>query len=47
MFAKAFFAKVYFTGYYFTPVDDGSAPSVTVIHSIGRLINMGTLLGRR
>lgn len=48
MFAGGFFAKSFFPGTYFAPSDGGSFPEIEdSIHSIGRLVNMGTMMGRR
>ncbi len=47
MFAGVYFTKSYFTDDYFPDSNLGVVgDSVTVVHSIGRLINPGTLLGR-
>jgi hypothetical protein len=45
MFPKNYFAIVYFAPRYFPPID-GAMFVPAEIHSIGKLVNMGTVLGR-
>jgi hypothetical protein len=48
MFPAGFFAKSFFAGTYWAPADGGSIiVTEEVVHSIGRMVNMGTMMGRR
>lgn len=45
MFPKAYFTAFYFAPTYFPPLD-AAVFIPAKIHSIGKLVNMGTVLGR-